>query len=162
LPVFREYERSMTTILNVHVMPVVSSYVARLTGCLRENRMAAPLLLMKSSGGVIGAERARRMPVETVLSGPAAGAVGAVFIGVAAGYRNLIGIDIGGTSADITLVHDGEPGLTTSGHIGDWPLGLPMIDITTIGGGSIARYSPDGGAYRRTAERRGRPGPGLL
>jgi N-methylhydantoinase A len=124
--------------------------------------MAAPLLLMKSSGGVIGAERARRMPVETVLSGPAAGAVGAVFIGVAAGYRNLIGIDIGGTSADITLVHDGEPGLTTSGHIGDWPLGLPMIDITTIGGGSIARYSPDGGAYRRTAERRGRPGPGLL
>ena len=71
LPVFREYERSMTTILNVHVMPVVSSYVARLTGRLRENGIAAPLLLMKSSGGVIGAERAQRMPVETVLSGPA-------------------------------------------------------------------------------------------
>jgi N-methylhydantoinase A len=131
LPVFREYERSMTTILNVHVMPVVSSYVARLTGRLRENGIAAPLLLMKSSGGVMGAKRAQRMPVETVLFGPAAGAVGAVFIGATAGYRNLIGIDIGGTSADITLVHDGEPGLTTSGHIGDWPLGLPMIDITT-------------------------------
>src|SRR5580704_1749101 len=146
LPVFREYERSMTTILNVHVMPVVSSYVARLSGRLADDGIVAPLLLMKSSGGVIGAERARRMPVETVLSGPAAGAVGAAFIGAAAGYRNLIGIDIGGTSADITLVHDGEPGLTTTGYIGEWPLALPMIDITTIGagGGSIARRSADG------------------
>jgi N-methylhydantoinase A len=146
LPVFREYERSMTTILNVHVMPVVSSYVARLSGRLADDGIVAPLLLMKSSGGVIGAERARRMPVETVLSGPAAGAVGAAFIGAAAGYRNLIGIDIGGTSADITLVHDGEPGLTTTGHIGEWPLALPMIDIITIGagGGSIARRSADG------------------
>jgi N-methylhydantoinase A len=146
LPVFREYERSMTTILNVHVMPVVSSYVARLSGRLADDGIAAPLLLMKSSGGVIGAERARRMPVETVLSGPAAGAVGAAYIGAVAGYRNLIGIDIGGTSADITLVHDGEPGLTTTGHIGEWPLALPMIDITTIGagGGSIARRSADG------------------
>jgi len=146
LPVFREYERSMTTILNVHVMPVVSSYVARLSGRLADDGIAAPLLLMKSSGGVIGAERARRMPVETVLSGPAAGAVGAAYIGAVAGYRDLIGIDIGGTSADITLVHDGEPGLTTTGHIGEWPLALPMIDITTIGagGGSIARRSADG------------------
>jgi len=111
----------------------VSSYVARLSGRLADDGIAAPLLLMKSSGGVIGAERARRMPVETVLSGPAAGAVGAAYIGAVAGYRNLIGIDIGGTSADITLVHDGEPGLTTTGHIGEWPLALPMIDITTIG-----------------------------
>jgi N-methylhydantoinase A len=146
LPVFREYERSMTTILNVHVMPVVSSYVARLSGRLADDGIVAPLLLMKSSGGVIGAERARRMPVETVLSGPAAGAVGAAFIGGVAGYRDLIGIDIGGTSADITLVHDGEPGLTTTGHIGEWPLALPMIDIATIGagGGSIARRTADG------------------
>jgi N-methylhydantoinase A len=146
LPVFREYERSMTTILNVHVMPVVSSYVARLEDRLAEREIAAPLLLMKSSGGVIGAARARRFPVETVLSGPAAGAVGAAFIGAVAGYRDLIGIDIGGTSADITLIHDGEPGLTIAGHISGWPLALPMIDISTIGagGGSIARLSADG------------------
>ena len=89
------------------------------------------------------------------------GAVGAVFIGATAGYRNLIGIDIGGTSADITLVHDGEPGLTTSGHIGDWPLGLPMIDITTIGagGGSIARYSPDGALTVGPESAGAEPGP---
>ncbi len=127
-------------------MPIVSSYVVRLEDRLAERTIAAPLLLMKSSGGMIGAARARRFPVETVLSGPAAGAVGAAFIGAAAGYRDLIGIDIGGTSADITLIHDGEPGLTTTGHIGEWPLALPMIDITTIGagGGSIARLSTDG------------------
>jgi N-methylhydantoinase A len=161
LPVFREYERSMTTILNVHVMPVVSSYVARLSGRLAEDGIAARLLLMKSSGGVIGAERARQMPVETVLSGPAAGAVGAAFIGAAAGYRNLIGIDIGGTSADITLVHDGEPGLTTAGHIGEWPLAVPMIDITTIGagGGSIARLSADGALTVGPQSAGAEPGP---
>jgi len=161
LPVFREYERSMTTILNVHVMPVVSSYVARLAGRLADSGIAAPLLLMKSSGGVIGAERARRMPVETVLSGPAAGAVGAAFIGAAAGFRNLIGIDIGGTSADITLVHDGEPGLTTTGHIGEWPLALPMIDIATIGagGGSIARLSPEGALTVGPQSAGAEPGP---
>jgi N-methylhydantoinase A len=144
LPVFREYERSMTTALNAQIMPVVSSYVARLEGRLAASGIAAPLLLMKSSGGVIGAARAQHRPVETALSGPAAGAVGVAFIGAAAGYRNLIGIDIGGTSADIGLIHDGAPGLTDKGHIGDWPLALPMIDLVTIGagGGSIARYSP--------------------
>jgi N-methylhydantoinase A len=146
LPVFREYERSMTTILNVHVMPVVSSYIGRLEDRLLEHELGGPLLLMKSSGGVIGSTRARHRPVETVLSGPAAGAVGAAFIGAAAGFHNLIGIDIGGTSADITVIHDGEPGLTITGQIGEWPLALPMIDITTIGagGGSIARLSADG------------------
>jgi N-methylhydantoinase A len=161
LPVFREYERSMTTILNVHVMPVMASYVARLSTRLAERGVGAPLLLMKSSGGVIGTERARRMPVETVLSGPAAGAVGAAFIGAAAGYRNLIGIDIGGTSADITLVHNGEPCLTTTGHIGDWPLALPMIDITTIGagGGSIVRLSADGALTVGPQSAGAEPGP---
>jgi N-methylhydantoinase A len=161
LPVFREYERSLTTILNVQIMPVVSTYVARLEDRLAAPQIAAPLLLMKSSGGVIGAERARRRPVETVLSGPAAGAVGAAFVGVAAGYRNLIGIDIGGTSADITLIHDGEPALTDKGHIGDWPLALPMIDITTIGsgGGSIARLSPDGALTVGPQSAGAEPGP---
>ena len=161
LPVFREYERSMTTILNVHVMPAVSTYVARLEERLAESKIAAPLLLMKSSGGVTGAARARRVPVETVLSGPAAGAVGAAFIGAAAGFRDLIGIDIGGTSADITLIADGEPGLTTSGQVAGWPLALPMIDIATIGagGGSIARVSDDGALLVGPQSAGAEPGP---
>ena len=147
LAVFREYERSMTTILNVHVMPVVSAYVARLSQRLADLDVQAPLLLMKSSGGVTGADAVRRAPVETALSGPAAGAVGAAYSGKSAGIDDLIAIDIGGTSADVSLIRDGEPGLTTSGRIGEWPIGLPMVDIITIGagGGSIARVNKSGG-----------------
>src|ERR1019366_3910597 len=146
LPVFREYERAMTTVLNVYVMPAISAYVGQLEQRLTDQGIAAPLLLMKSSGGVTSARTVRRTPVETVLSGPAAGVVGANFIGQAAGFGDLIGIDIGGTSADISLIHNGQPGTTTAGKVAGWPVGRPMIDITTIGagGGSIARVTPDG------------------
>jgi N-methylhydantoinase A len=161
LPVFREYERSMTTILNASVMPVVSAYVARLDARIAELDIKAPLLLMKSSGGVTSTRTVRRAPVETALSGPAAGAVGAAYIGAGIGHPDLIGIDIGGTSADICLIHGGEPGLTTSGRIGGWPVGLPMVDVVTIGagGGSIARVS-DTGALSVGPESAGAaPGP---
>jgi len=146
LPVFREYERAMTTVLNVYVMAAVSTYVGLLEQRLTGAGIAAPLLLMKSSGGVTSARSVRRTPVETALSGPAAGVVGMRFVGESAGFRNLIGIDIGGTSADISLIHDGQPDMTSSGRIGDWPIGRPMLDITTIGagGGSIARISAAG------------------
>jgi N-methylhydantoinase A len=164
LPVFREYERSMATILNVYVMPVVSAYVARLEDRMREKRIDAPLLLMKSSGGVAGTSSVRRAPVETALSGPAAGAVGMAFVGEAAGFKDLIGVDIGGTSADITLIKNGAPSITTTGHVGEWPLSLPMVDIVTIGagGGSIARVTQGRRARGRPAERRRGPRPGLL
>jgi N-methylhydantoinase A len=146
LPVFREYERAMTTVLNVYVMPAVASYVGRLERRLTDQSIEAPLLLMKSSGGVTSARTVRRTPVETVLSGPAAGVVGANYVGEAAGFRDLIAIDIGGTSADISLIHRGQPGMTTAGRIADWPVARPMIDITTIGagGGSIARVGESG------------------
>jgi len=147
LPVFREYERSMVTILNVYVMPAVSSYVAKLEERLQARNVAAPLLMMKSSGGVTGAATIRREPVQTALSGPAAGVVGAMFVGEASGHGNLISIDIGGTSADICLIRAGDPGVTVEGRVGDWPMPLPMIDINTIGagGGSIAALAPSGG-----------------
>lgn len=146
LPVFREYERSMATILNVYVMPAVSTYVARLENRLSERKIPGRLLLMKSSGGVTGAASVRREPVQTALSGPAAGIMGAVFTGELAGFKNLITIDIGGTSADICLINGGEPGITNEGRVGDWPLHVPMLDINTIGagGGSIARVTPSG------------------
>ena len=146
LPVFREYERSMTTILNAAVMPVVATYVANLDRRIAEQGIAASLLLMKSSGGVTSARTVRRAPVETALSGPAAGAIGAAYVGANCGHPNLIGIDIGGTSADISLIDGGEPGLTTNGRIGTWPVGLPMVDMVTIGagGGSIARVLDTG------------------
>ena len=146
LPVFREFERSMATILNVYVMPAVSTYIERLERRLAERHIRAPLLLMKSDGGVAGADTMRRAPVQSALSGPAAGVMGAVFVGELAGLEDLITIDIGGTSADICLIKSGEPRMTVEGKVGEWPLNLPMIDINTIGagGGSIARVSTSG------------------
>ncbi|HEV7264571.1 MAG TPA: hydantoinase/oxoprolinase family protein [Falsiroseomonas sp.] len=160
LPVFREYERSMATALNAYVMPAVSTYVRRIEDRLREGGIAAPLLLMKSSGGVIRGAGAAKQPVQTALSGPAGGVVGARAVGLQSGHPKLITLDVGGTSADISLI-DGEPRLTTEGKVGDWPLTLPMIDIHTIGagGGSIARVSPEGALLVGPASAGADPGP---
>ncbi|MBX6372986.1 MAG: hydantoinase/oxoprolinase family protein [Acetobacteraceae bacterium] len=161
LPVVREYERSMATVLNAAVMPAVSTYIARLETRLRENGIAAPLLLMKSNGGVAGAAAIRRAPAQTALSGPAAGIVGARTVAAAAGFEDLITVDIGGTSADICLIANGRIGLTQHGRVGPWPLPLPMVDMVTIGagGGSIARVG-EGGALTVGPESAGAdPGP---
>lgn len=146
LPVFREFERSMATMLNVYVMPLVATYVAKLDAELKKAGITAPLFLMKSSGGVTGAATIRREPIQTALSGPAAGIVGAIYEAGRAGHSNVITVDIGGTSADICLIRDGRPELTTKSQIGEWPIQLPMVDIHTIGagGGSIARVNASG------------------
>ncbi|QDZ00306.1 hydantoinase/oxoprolinase family protein [Nitratireductor mangrovi] len=140
LPVVREYERSLTTVLNATVMPGVTTYVSRLEKRLEDEKAAAPLLLMQSNGGVAGAAAIRQAPALTALSGPAAGVVGARAIAAACGIDDLITVDIGGTSADICLIKDGKIGLTQHGKVGEWPLPLPMVDMVTIGagGGSIA------------------------
>jgi N-methylhydantoinase A len=103
----------------------------------------------------------RRTPVETALSGPAAGIVGAAFVAGQAGFGELITIDIGGTSADIALVKDGVPGITTSGRIADWRVTLPMVDLTTIGagGGSLARLGETGGLVVGPESAGAEPGP---
>jgi N-methylhydantoinase A len=146
LPVFREYERTMATVLNAYVLPIVGRYVGRLEDELRARGVRAPLRLMKSNGGVIGADVARHQPIHTALSGPAAGAVGARLVGSAAGFADVISVDVGGTSADVCLIRDGEAEVTAEGRVGSWPLPVPMIDVHTIGagGGSIARIAEDG------------------
>lgn len=143
LPVVREYERSLATVLNAVVMPGVSTYVSRLQTRLGEAGIAAPLLLMQSNGGVAGAATIRRAPALTALSGPAAGVVGAREVAASCGIADIITVDLGGTSADICLIKDGRIGLTQAGHVGEWPLPLPMVDMVTIGagGGSIARVA---------------------
>lgn len=161
LPVFREYERCVTTLLNAYVMPAVSTYVERLEQRIDQCGISAPLLLMKSSGGVTSTLGARRKPVETALSGPAAGAVGAAFIGASAGFRDLLTNDIGGTSADIALIQSGTPRLTTTGMIAGWRVGVPMVDIMTIGagGGSLARVTQAGGLTVGPESAGAQPGP---
>jgi len=141
LPVVREYERSLATVFNAVVMPGVSTYVSRLEKRLLDEHVSAPLLLMQSNGGVAGGATIRRAPALTALSGPAAGVVGARDVAAACGIKDIITVDIGGTSADICLVKDGRIALTQQGHVGEWPLPLPMVDMVTIGagGGSIAK-----------------------
>jgi N-methylhydantoinase A len=114
LPVVREYERSLATVLNAVVMPGVSSYVSRLERRLVDENIAAPLLLMQSNGGVAGAATIRRAPALTALSGPAAGVVGARDGAAACGIGDIITVDIGGTSADICLIRTARSALPST------------------------------------------------
>ncbi len=161
LPVFREYERSMGTVLNAYVRPLVGRYVARLLEQLRPRGIRAPLSIMKSNGGVISAEVVRTQAIHTALSGPAGGVIGVRRIGEAAGFEDLISVDVGGTSADVCLVRGGEAEVTVEGRVGAWPLHVPMIDIHTIGagGGSIARVTEDGTLTVGPESAGAQPGP---
>jgi N-methylhydantoinase A len=143
LPVFREYERSMATALNAYVQRRVGDYIGRIETGLVANNVRAPLMVMNSNGGVVGPAQARRQPIHMALSGPAAGAIGASFVARAAGRANAISIDIGGTSADVSLIRDGMPATTSEGEIGPFPLALSIIEIHSIGagGGSVASVS---------------------
>jgi N-methylhydantoinase A len=161
LPVFREFERSMGTVLNAYVQPLVGRYVERLVGELGPRGIRAPLSIMKSNGGVIGADVVRTQAIHTALSGPAAGVIGTRRIGEAAGFENLISVDVGGTSADVCLIRGGEAEVTVEGRVGVWPLHVPMIDIHTIGagGGSIARVTEDGTLTVGPESAGAQPGP---
>ena len=144
---YREYERSMTTLVDAAVKPRVSLYVAtikqRLDAFTGEREV--PFHVMKSNGGVLSADEVVHQPITTVLSGPAAGALGAALIARHAGFDRVLTCDGGGTSTDVSVVVDGEPTLTTEGSVGGYPSKIPMIDVVTVGagGGSIARLSPE-------------------
>ena len=164
---YREYERSMTTLVDAAVKPNVSRYVSNISSRLRElwratdeptgglsgvggvHGRAEPtrgFYVMKSNGGVLSADEVVHQPITTVLSGPAAGALGAALIARRAGFAKVLTCDGGGTSTDVSVVLDGEPTLTTEGTVGAYPSKIPMIDVVTVGagGGSIAWTSPEG------------------
>jgi N-methylhydantoinase A len=160
-PEYREYERTVTTLVDAFVKPHVSGYVERAVARLREQAPAAPLLIMKSNGGVLPAAAVLRRPIATALSGPAAGALGASWLARQAGFERVITIDTGGTSTDVCLVEGAEPQLTKEGHIGQFPVRLPMIDIVSVGtgGGSIAWAGADGGLRVGPRSAGAAPGP---
>ncbi len=144
---YREYERSMTTLVDAAVKPRVGRYVRSIAERLREfSGRDLAFYVMKSNGGVLSADEVVHQPITTVLSGPAAGALGAALIAKAAGFDRVLTCDGGGTSTDVSVVLDGEPTLTTEGSIGAYPSKIPMIDVVTVGagGGSIAWVSPEG------------------
>jgi N-methylhydantoinase A len=145
-PEIREYERSSTTVLNALLMPVVRSYLVRLEARLREQDFAPRLLLVQSNGGVCSADLAGEQPVRLLLSGPSGGALAALRLAQDLKLPRLVGIDMGGTSFDVSVVQDGRVSLVTQGEVDHLPVRLPMIEIRTIGagGGSIALVDAGG------------------
>jgi N-methylhydantoinase A len=145
---YREYERAMTTLVDAAVKPRLSAYVTNISARLGEyvGGRTVPFYVMKSNGGVLSADEVVHQPITTVLSGPAAGALGAALIANVAGFDRVLTCDGGGTSTDVSVVVDGEPTLTTEGSVGAFPSKIPMIDVVTVGagGGSIAWLSPEG------------------
>ncbi|UYM06119.1 hydantoinase/oxoprolinase family protein [Solicola gregarius] len=161
---YREYERSMTTLVDAAVKPKVSRYIENIKSRLDDftgAERAVPFYVMKSNGGVLSADEVVHQPITTVLSGPAAGALGAALIAQVAGFDRVLTCDGGGTSTDVSVVIDGEPTLTTEGTVGVYPSKIPMIDVVTVGagGGSIAWLSPEGTLKVGPASAGADPGP---
>ena len=163
IPQYREYERFSTTCLNAYVGPKTAKYVQNLDQALKENQFRASLHLMQSSGGVATAQGSVRRPVTLLMSGPVAGLIGGIWASKLAGFKNVITLDVGGTSADIGVAPDGKMSMKhlLDTRIGDYQAMIPMVDIDTIGagGGSIA-YVDSGGLFRVGPKSAGAvPGP---
>ncbi len=160
-PAYREYERTAVTAFDGYVKPVLDRYLHDMGESLAEAGIAAPLQVMMSRGGVASAAVARERPVRLLLSGPAAGVVGGMRAGTAAGTPDVITVDIGGTSCDIALVEAGRPVVRTEGVIAGYPIRVPMIDVNAIGagGGSIAWLDAAGGLHVGPRSAGAEPGP---
>src|SRR5579875_3169955 len=136
LPEYREYERFSCTALNAYVAPRMRRYLGALQEKLRARGYRRPVDIMTSNGGTWPVSRIVEQPVRSALSGPAAGVIGALFVGRAAGYSNLITCDMGGTSTDTCLIKDGGFVMSTDGQLGAFPLRLQQIEINSIGAGA--------------------------
>ncbi|MGH2626758.1 MAG: hydantoinase/oxoprolinase family protein, partial [Anaerolineales bacterium] len=155
LPEFREYERASATALDAYLAPRLGEYLGRLEAALPGVR----LRIMQSNGGSLQPALARQRAVHSLLSGPAGGAIGARLVARAAGFHNLITLDMGGTSSDVSLI-EGEPRLTTSAHIEGLPIGVPVIDLHTVGAGGGSLASVDAGGALRVGPRSAGADPG--
>ena len=163
LPQFREYERFTTTALNAFIGPKVTNYLQQLAGSLKTAGFKGDFLLMQSAGGVASVQASVKKPVSLLMSGPAAGALGGIWCARLAGHKDVIVLDVGGTSADISVLNDRQIRMKhlLDTKIGDYSAMVPMLDVSTIGagGGSIA-YIDAGGFFRVGPKSAGAdPGP---
>jgi N-methylhydantoinase A len=140
MPVIREYERSVVTLVNSYIAKIIQRYLAKLENSLRENGLKSSLLVMQSTGGALSVDEALRRPSQLFLSGPAGGLIGSLFLCDALGHKNILTMDMGGTSCDIGVIVDGRPTVVTRSKLAEYDAALPKLDINTIGagGGSIA------------------------
>jgi N-methylhydantoinase A len=165
LPEFREYERTSTVVVNAYLQPLMQSYMERLAARVKNSGVGftSPkprIFVMQSSGGITALEAAAREPVRTVLSGPAGGLVGAAAMAARSGFRKILSFDMGGTSTDVAAVQ-GEVQTGGQTEVAGLPVGVPMLEIHTVGagGGSLARFDA-GGSLRVGPESAGAdPGP---
>ena len=144
LPEMQEYERTMTTVANAAVRPVVGRYVRNLRGKLRDAGMAGKLSLLRSDGGLMSSEKSEEHPVSLLMSGPAGGVTGALWVGKNAGIHNILTLDVGGTSTDVALIENLEPRRVRTTEVGHLSVRASSLDVKTVGagGGSIA-YVPE-------------------
>jgi N-methylhydantoinase A len=163
LPEYREYERAMTTLIDAAVKPTMAAYVSAIAARLAQltGPHRVPFSIMQSNGGVLSAEQVVRQPISTVLSGPAAGALGAATLAAHAGYPAVLTCDGGGTSTDVTVITNGRPSMTTEGSVGQFPAKIAMIDVVTVGagGGSVGWISPEGTLKVGPRSAGAQPGP---
>ncbi len=161
VPEYREFERFSTTVLNAYLQPLMERYLGDLEKRLFESGYAYGVLTVGSSGGMMTVDTARRLPIRTIVSGPAGGVSQACFLGRHAGLADFITYDMGGTSTDVCLVRDGAPAMSTDGEIGAFPVKVPQIDIHTVGagGGSLAWLDVDGSLQVGPRSAGARPGP---
>lgn len=163
---YREYERANTTVLNAYVQPVVADYLKNLEGGLRARGVTAPLYAMASNGGAMSFAQACRAPIQVVESGPVAGAIGAQAIGERLGRRNLMTLDVGGTTAKTALIHNGQMRINTDYFIersttyAGYPLKVPSLDIVEIGAGGGSILWQDEGESLRIGPRSAGAMPG--
>lgn len=161
LPEIKEYERTSTVVANAYVLPKMKSYLKFLETSIKKMGIPSSLYIMQSNGGVISTDTAITMPVRTILSGPAGGVIAGSIVANKTSSKDLITIDMGGTSLDAALIKNGNPQYTTTSEIEGHPIKVPMIEMHTIGsgGGSIA-WIDSGGALRVGPHSAGaNPGP---
>lgn len=161
VPEFREYPRLSTTVLNAYLGPTMQRYLKHFADAVGEMGLQQEPYVTQSNGGILSVGECVRAPIRTAVSGPSAGVVGALFTGKAAGFDSLITLDLGGTSADISLIDRGEPLRSMERKVEGFPARIPMMDIATIGagGGSIA-WVDAGGALKVGPRSAGaEPGP---
>ncbi|RWR48290.1 hydantoinase/oxoprolinase family protein [Sinirhodobacter ferrireducens] len=161
MPEFREYERSSTTLLNAYLQPAFAQYMRTLEREVAARSPVSSLGVNQSSGGLMSVETAREFPIRTAMSGPAAGANGAIHTALQSGVANVITFDVGGTSADVALIRDRAIGLAFDRDVAGFPVRMAMVDINTVGagGGSLAWFDRDGLMKVGPASAGARPGP---
>ncbi|MCH1491415.1 MAG: hydantoinase/oxoprolinase family protein [Luminiphilus sp.] len=162
VPEMQEYERTITTVANSYVRPKVAEYVKNLEKKLKKSNKKIQLNILRSDGGMASAKVAQQLPVNLLMSGPAGGVSGAVWVAKQAGFENLLTFDMGGTSTDVALVQDGKAQLRRETTVGDVTVRASSVDVRTVGagGGSIAHVPELTGALRVGPESAGaQPGP---